>query len=217
MATTIIYLITNIDNNPYKAYIGKSVNFKHRESVHKSRFGCEIIISIIDEVDSIERRDWKPLECYWIEQFRQWNYELVNKNGGGGGCEYHSNRAKQKMSEAKKGKKLGKYKKRKDTGIVKGSFPKRNCRYCCKSIGINTIHMHELQCNQNPEYLFIPNIKNSVNRKGIKRNPYREGIKKPKVSAALKGRKRPLTRCPHCSKEGGSNMKRYHFNNCKYK
>ena len=217
MATTIIYLITNIDNNQHKAYIGKSVNFKNRESVHRSRFGREIIISVIDEVNSIERRDWKPLECYWIEQFRQWGYQLVNKNKGGGGCEYHSNATKQKMSKAKKGKELGKYKKRKDAGIVKGPFPKQVCQYCGKLVGVNVIFMHELQCKQNPEHLFIPNVKNSVRYEGIKRSPYKKGIKKPNVSAALKGKKRLLTKCPHCNKEGGSNMKRYHFDNCKYK
>ena len=217
MANTVIYLITNIDNNPFKAYVGKTTNFTVRKYNHEITFGPNIICDVIDEVDSTETGDWKFLECYWIEQFKQWGYELVNKNKGGGGCEYHSSKTKQLLSDQKKGKKLGKYRKRKDAGVKKGFFPKNSCQYCDKLIGINAIHMHELQCKQNPEHLFIPNVKNSVRYQGIKRSPYREGIKKPNVGAALRGRKKPLTKCPHCSKEGGSNMKRYHFDNCKYK
>jgi uncharacterized Zn-finger protein len=77
--------------------------------------------------------------------------------------------------------------------------------------------MHEQQCGDNPNKLFIPNVKNSIRYKGTKRAPYRKGIKKPKVGIALKGRKKPLVKCPYCGKEGGSNMKRFHFNNCKQK
>ena len=39
-----------------------------------------------------------------------------------------------------------------------------------------------------------------------------------KVSAAKKGKKQPLVVCPHCNTTGGaSNMKRWHFDNCKLK
>lgn len=39
-----------------------------------------------------------------------------------------------------------------------------------------------------------------------------------KISRKLKGMNKPLTTCPHCLKEGGvSIMKRWHFDNCKYK
>ena len=39
---------------------------------------------------------------------------------------------------------------------------------------------------------------------------------KNKVSAALKGRSKPKVACPHCEKSGqASNMKRYHFDNCR--
>jgi len=217
MTRTVIYLITNIDNNPFKAYIGKTTNLAVRKSIHRSRFGSNTICDVIDEVNSTERKDWKPLECYWIEQFRQWGYQLANKNKGGGGCENHSNKTKHLLSNLKQGKKLGKYKKRKDTGVVKGPFPKQACQHCNKLVGINTILMHELQCKQNPKHIFIPNVKNSSRMQGSKRNPYKKGIKKPNVSIALKGKKRPLVKCPHCGKEGGSNMKRYHFNNCKHK
>lgn len=60
-----------------------------------------------------------------------------------------------------------------------------------------------------------------------------KGRKRPDISKALKGRKlnidtiekrkitlanRPVIICPHCDKKGkGSNMTRYHFDNCKFK
>lgn len=215
--STHIYLITNIDDNPYKAYVGKTKDFATRSYVHKRRFGNRIIIAIIDEVNSVQRSDWKILECYWIEQLGQWGYELVNKNKGGGGTEYHSLTTKKKLSTARSGKKRNPYKKRKDTGVSKGPFTKQACRYCNKLVGKNTIKMHQLQCQDNPDRVFLPNTKNSIRYKGISRAPYKEGIKKPKVSIALKGRKKPTVKCPHCNKEGGSNMKRYHFDNCKQK
>ena len=217
MASTVIYLITNIDGNPFKVYIGKTTNFTVRKGTHQSKFEGDITCDIIDEVDSTEKKDWKLLECYWIEQFRQWGFCLTNKNKGGGGCDHHSDKTKQFLSNLKQGKKLGEYKKRKDTGLVKGPFPKQACQHCSKLIGTNTLHMHELQCKQNPDHVFIPNVKNSVRYQGTKRNSYKKGIKKPNVSVALKGRKKTLIKCPHCGKEGGSNMKRFHFDNCKQK
>ncbi len=37
------------------------------------------------------------------------------------------------------------------------------------------------------------------------------------ISLSRKGIKCKLVKCPHCGKCGGNNMKRYHFDNCKYK
>ena len=41
---------------------------------------------------------------------------------------------------------------------------------------------------------------------------------KEKLRKAHLGKKQPIVKCPHCDKKGGkSNMKRWHFNNCKLK
>lgn len=90
MKTTYIYLITNIDNNPNKVYIGKTVNIKSRKYDHYQTFGKGIQIDVIDEVNSHYSQDWKPLECYWIEQFKVWNFNVYNKNNGGGGVEFRT-------------------------------------------------------------------------------------------------------------------------------
>ena len=142
---------------------------------------------------------------------------MTNKNRGGGGKDYHDTASRQLLSSIKQGRKNGPYKKRKDVGVSKGPFSKQICQHCSKLVGKNNIRMHELQCKCNPEKVFISNRKNSERYKGIKRNPYKKGIKKPNVGIALRGRKRPLTKCPHCGKQGGSNMNRYHFDNCKQK
>jgi hypothetical protein len=57
---TKIYLVTNINDNPNKAYIGKTKN--SRENNHKKAFGNNIKYNIIDEVESLNRNDWEPLE-----------------------------------------------------------------------------------------------------------------------------------------------------------
>ena len=47
---TEIYLITNIDNNPNKVYVGKSQDSKRRKSFHKRRFGNQITFNIIGKI-----------------------------------------------------------------------------------------------------------------------------------------------------------------------
>jgi hypothetical protein len=41
---------------------------------------------------------------------------------------------------------------------------------------------------------------------------------KEKISLSNKGMKKPTTKCPHCNIIGGVPvLKRFHFNNCKFK
>lgn len=55
----------------------------------------------------------------------------------------------------------------------------------------------------------------SDSMKGKNRSPRSEEFKR-KVSATMKGRPMSTITCPHCMKIGGvSQMKRWHFNNCK--
>lgn len=57
------------------------------------------------------------------------------------------------------------------------------------------------------------NAKGSKKNTGVGGNS--KGSKKPKIGEALRGKKDKIIKCPHCNKEGGSVMKRWHFNNCK--
>jgi len=79
---TKIYLVENCYGDPNKVYIGKTRN--SRIGPHKRTYGKNITYTIIDEIYSLDHKLWKPLESYWIEQFRQWGFELMNINKKGG-------------------------------------------------------------------------------------------------------------------------------------
>ena len=96
---TYIYLIENIKPNTNKVYIGKTKdsyknNRKHR---HRWKFGKQIIFTYIDQINSTEREDWEPIESYWIEQFKQWGFDVINKNKGGGGPKCLTSEQKSKI------------------------------------------------------------------------------------------------------------------------
>jgi len=79
---TKIYLVENCYGDPNKVYIGKTKN--SRENPHKQKYGKEIIYTEIDIISSFLYEYWEPLETYWIEQFRQWGFEVMNKRKKGG-------------------------------------------------------------------------------------------------------------------------------------
>lgn len=100
---TKIYVVSNIDNDPNKLYIGKTKN--SRESKHKKTYGNSIKYIIIDEVESLNRKDWEPLETKWIRYYIDMGYNVVNKRKkGGSGPEYHTLLSKQTQSEKMKGR-----------------------------------------------------------------------------------------------------------------
>jgi hypothetical protein len=100
---TKIYLVENCFGDPNKVYIGKTKNNRLKD--HKKKFGNTIEYSYIDEVDSLEHKNWEPLESYWIEQFKAWGFEVVNKRKkGGSGPEFQTETTKLKISNSTKGK-----------------------------------------------------------------------------------------------------------------
>lgn len=101
---TYIYLITGIDNSPYKAYVGKTINPTSRKSNHNKVYGYSIDYSVVDEINSLDSKDWKPLESYWIEQLRQWGFEVINKNDGGGGPSFRTDDERKRISKSKMGR-----------------------------------------------------------------------------------------------------------------
>ena len=99
MSITKIYLVENCYGDPNKVYIGKTKN--SREKNHKKRFGEQIEYNYIDEINSLDYKDWEPLETYWIEQFKAWGFDVLNKRKkGGSGPEYYTEEIKLKISKA---------------------------------------------------------------------------------------------------------------------
>jgi len=102
-----------LEKNNIIFYIGKTKNPKSREADWKREYGEDLKFFIIDEVDNNE---WKVWECYWIEQFKQWGFNLINQNKGGGGLEKHSDETIEKIRLKKIGIKQNRTKIRKDKG-----------------------------------------------------------------------------------------------------
>jgi len=96
---TRIYLVTNCYEDPNKIYIGKEKYPKTTKRLynHRKRFGKNIYFGYIDEINSLSKLYWEPLETFWIEQFRQWGFDIQNKNNGGGGVITHNEISKQKI------------------------------------------------------------------------------------------------------------------------
>ena len=65
-------------NTHHQEQVGKTKN--NRKSSHKKRFGEHIDYNYIDEVNSLKYKDWKPLETYWINQFKAWGFDVLNEN-----------------------------------------------------------------------------------------------------------------------------------------
>lgn len=100
--TTKIYLVTNCYGDSNKVYIGKTKSCRH--SAHKKTYGSQITYTYIDEVDSLDRKYWQPLESYWIEQFTQWGFDVQNIcKKGGSGVGFHTEETKKYLSKLRKG------------------------------------------------------------------------------------------------------------------
>jgi hypothetical protein len=101
METTFIYTLSDPRDNLVR-YIGKSNNPKQRLKNHCNRaryrpthkfnwieqlrtLGLKPHLEILDIVLISE---WKFWEQYWINQFQQWNFDLVNYCNGGQGLSY---------------------------------------------------------------------------------------------------------------------------------
>ena len=102
---TSIYLIEGIENSPYKVYIGKSKNLQIRFKQHQKTYGDNITLKVIDKINSLDRKDWGPLETKWIQHYINIGYDVINLNKkGGGGPEFHTDVTKLKQRLVKLGK-----------------------------------------------------------------------------------------------------------------
>jgi hypothetical protein len=119
---THIYIIENIEKNSNKVYVGKTKdsNKHNRKYAHKQTYGKQISFTIIDSVNSLNRKDWRILESYWIEQFKIWGFNVINKNNGGGGPEFFTKESKNKLSILHKGRKISQETKTKISNALKG-------------------------------------------------------------------------------------------------
>lgn len=112
--TKIYIYFLEKNNNVF--YVGKTKNPKRREYDWKREFGEDINFNLVDETEN-DKKIWKFWENYWIQQFKQWGFNLVNQNEGGGGLDKHSDKTIEKIKSKKIGIKQNRTKIRKDKGL----------------------------------------------------------------------------------------------------
>jgi hypothetical protein len=158
---TKIYLVENCYGDLNKVYIGKTIN--SRKNNHQQTYGKYIIYTEIDKIDSLDYENWKSLEIYWIEQFRQWGFEVLNNNKGGGGPSKWSDKLLNSQENQIRKEKIKNNKERAD-------------KISKKNKGKPLTEEHKLK-------LRVPKP-NAVGKK----KKSRTNIEKEKISKALKGR-----------------------------
>jgi len=88
-------------------------------------------------LDIVDEDEWKFLECYWIEQFRQWGFNLLNQNKGGGGVEFHTLETKNKMNSTPHPEISEKLKGRKRPDVSKSRTGVKLNKETCNKISLN--------------------------------------------------------------------------------
>jgi hypothetical protein len=158
MGITKIYLVENCYGISNKVYIGKTKTTRYR--AHKKQFGDQIYYCYIDKINSLDKKDWEPLETYWIEQFRQWDFDIQNKNKGGGGPVSHSNIIKAQMSIKRKGKNFN------QSWRNKISQSKKGCKIW--SEGLTFSEEHKYKISQSKKGISTPSSSYINNKNNIK-------------------------------------------------
>ena len=189
MKKTKIYLVENCYGGPNKVYIGKTKN--SRKNKHKQTYGYNIIYTEIDEMHSLDKKDWEPLESYWIEQFRQWGFEVLNKRKkGGSGPEFLEDETRIKIGKGNLGKKkIGVSLKLKGIKRPWVSLKLKGIkRPYNPDVGLKiSISKQGMKLTEEWKSKISNSTKGNKNRLGYKTSP----LTKEKIGNALRGRKRP--------------------------
>jgi len=122
MSDVYIYTLSDSDTKEIR-YVGKTINPSQRERAHFNNLkGINLRVNwikslktlqkkpLLEVVDIVSPDDWEFWEKYWISQFKQWGFRLVNTTDGGekGKSFKHTENAKKKISIAQTGRKMHK-------------------------------------------------------------------------------------------------------------
>ena len=136
-------------------------------------------IPVISIIDIVPTDDWQFWEQYWIEQFKQWGFNLTNIAKGGYDNSYNrSDKTKKKMRDSKLGKPLSEEQKEKISKSVKEDW-KNNPREVEKYIIITKEELFQRYIIEN---LSMPKLSKlfGCSKATIFRNLHEHGIKKGK-------------------------------------
>jgi hypothetical protein len=92
-----IYYLHYGDEIPF--YVGKTNNLTTRKNKHKTKYGPNIFIELLEESSTEE---WRKLEEFYIQIFRYWGFVLENGFKGGGGASYWTKEQKNNKDRIKK-------------------------------------------------------------------------------------------------------------------
>lgn len=201
-----LYLIYKFTSPSNKSYIGQTCDLSYRIWRHQNTQGCP------NFYNAIQKYGWETFTCtilkdnltiiesnYWEEYYIN-EFNTITPNGYniayGGHNRTCSIETKQKMS---------------DNSYWKGTTgPMANRHHTLETI-------EKMKKPKSKEH--IQNMKKPKSIEHRKKlSEVRIGKKKSEHTLELMRRPKPKVICPHCLKQGGRNaMKRYHFDNCKYK
>lgn len=155
------------------------------------------------------------MEIDAIAQYREQGVELVNMTNGGDGTSGYKRSAELNafFSAMHRGKVMSPEVREKISASVKASgyVPSEEARQ--KMSAAHKGHRRALGYRHTDEW----KARASEVRKGNKSRTgqRRSDEERAKASASLSGRVQTKLTCPHCAKQGGNIMRRYHFDNCK--
>ncbi len=117
MKKTYIYSLSFPEGNV--RYVGKTNNpnerlnqhiyqaKRNKYNSHKNNWIRELLDNgnkpILEIIEEVEYDKWEDCEKYWINQFKYWNFKLININEGGNGLKFHTEETRKLLSEQKKG------------------------------------------------------------------------------------------------------------------
>ena len=221
-----IYKILNLINK--KKYIG--FHATNKEYDKDDYFGSGDLLKtaiikygiknfVMGVIEYINLNEWSEKEKYWIKEMKshvsQWGYNQTEGGDGSIGFRWleeskqkfkkpKSELHKQHLKGKNKNRKQSKETRRKRSDSLKGHIVTAETRNKLKKSNTGKTHTSETK------------LKIGLSSKGRKQSKET----RIKRSKALKGKKHNLKEktCPYCGLSGkGSNMTRYHFNNCKFK
>ncbi|MGV0128849.1 NUMOD3 domain-containing DNA-binding protein [Burkholderia gladioli] len=206
-------------------YVGKGkgdrcfVSSRHHRNSHWQRVVAKTGgFSVRKVAESLPEELAFLVEVERIDQLRRLRADLCNMTDGGDGTSGLIRTADhlRKMSESLRGRVVSKATREKLSKALKGK-PSTITEEGRKKISDrHRGNQYPLGTKQSPDTIDRRRAKLLGNKS--RSGQTRSAEERAKVSAALKGRNKPIFMCPHCLKSGGSGaMHRWHFDACKNK